>query len=103
MGIPYYSGSKKLKELLERLEKLEQRVDMLSERLKEVRKYFYFDTPNDDYKPKRPIDFLEVPCPACQTYHKVPNFPGRYKLCWDSVRNECWYAIVDEKGNVKLE
>ncbi|MDI6798984.1 MAG: hypothetical protein QMD12_03275 [Candidatus Aenigmarchaeota archaeon] len=78
-----------LEELIKRIENLENQQKKLADELREVKEL---------YKLKRPIEFIEVPCPACQRYHKVPNYSGSYKLC--NGKNGYWYVTIDGKNKI---
>jgi DNA repair exonuclease SbcCD ATPase subunit len=89
MGVVYRTKKDGVIEELKReIESLKKEVESLKKEIEEI------------YKMKRPIEFIEVPCPVCQKYHKVPNTEGEYTLCNEDYGT--WYAHVDKKGKVKL-
>ncbi len=93
MAYTYFPKSKSLLEILKRIEKIEGKIFEIEKEIKKLPKFSLEKT-------------LEIYCPVCKNYHKVPYVPGTHALCDVHDRYGYSYSYVVniiEEGKIFTE
>ena len=98
MAAVYETGRNK------RFEKLKEEIKSLQEELFDLRKF-----KKKHESVETPVKFINIPCPGCGKYHKLPKQEGVYELCVTLASKDLSYSDrrpyfvgINSKGEFKI-